>query len=103
MCVAVNAWSGCADAQNPSGARDPTASGSSVGTSQVLITFQRNTPAERIEKVTRELGVRIDQTMFDRIVVGSAFGDRTMADLQSAAKRYPEVVAVEPSSKVTPQ
>jgi hypothetical protein len=41
--------------------------------------------------------------MFDRIVVGSAFGDRTMADLQSAAKRYPEVVAVEPSSKVTPQ
>jgi|SRR5678815_5752791 hypothetical protein len=102
-CVAINAWSGCADAQKPSEVSDTTASGSSAGTSQVLITFKRDTSAERIQKVTRELGVSIDQTMFDRIVVGSASNGRTMADLQTAAKKYPEVVAVEPSSKVRPQ
>jgi hypothetical protein len=100
-CIALSAWSGC-DAQNPP---PPNASvpDLSAESSQVLITFERNTPPERIAKVTRDLGVRIDQTMFDRIVVGSSAGNRSMADLQTAAKKYPEVVAVEPSQKVKAQ
>ena len=80
-----------------------SASGQSSSASQVLITFAKDTPPERMDKVTRELGIRVDQTMFNRIVVGSAGGDRTLAEVQKAATKYPEVVAVEPSSTVRPQ
>lgn len=103
VCAATTGWSGCSGAQTPSGPADTSASGSSTRGSQVLITFVRNTPAERIDKVTRELGIRVDQKMFDRIVVGSAGGSRTLAEVQHAAKSYPEIVAVEPNSVVRPQ
>lgn len=101
LCVAALASSGC-NAQTSNDGRDSTGSGSSAGAPQVLITFTQNTPSERIDKVTRELGVQVDQKMFERIVIGSAHG-RSVADVKNAAKKYPEVVAVEPNSKVGPQ
>ena len=103
MCAATVAWSGCGAQTQPSEPRDTTASGSSASASQVLITFARDTSPARIEKVTRELGVRVDQKMFDRIIIGSAGSSRTIADVQNAAKKYPEIVAVEPNSTVRPQ
>lgn len=72
-------------------------------TYQVLITFAPDTPSERIEKVTKEVGVRMDQTIFGRIVLGSAPVTRTLADVRDAAKGYPEILAVERSELVRPQ
>lgn len=99
-CLMAFVSSGC-NAQTSNDRRDSSAS-ASAGGSQVLITFSQNTPSERIDKVTRELGVQVDQKVFERIVIGSASG-RSVADVKNAAKKYPEVVAVEPNRKVGPQ
>jgi hypothetical protein len=102
LAVMCGASTGCS-AQTTSQQSTPTASGSSARAAQVLITFAPNTSSERIEKVTQELGVRVDQKMFGRIVVGSAGGSRTIGEVQDAARKYPDVVAVEPSSTVRAQ
>jgi hypothetical protein len=72
-------------------------------TYQVLITFAPDTPSERMDKVTRNLGVRIEQRMFGRIVVGSAPESTPLTRMKDAAKSYPEVLAVERSEIVRPQ
>jgi len=72
-------------------------------TYQVLITFAPDTPSERMDKVTQNLGVRVEQRMFGRIVVGSAPASTPLARMKDAAKNYPEILAVERSETVRPQ
>jgi len=75
----------------------------SKGSYQVLVTFAPETPPERISEISHKLGIAIEQRVFDRIVVGRAPAGQPLASVKAAAQGFPEILAVEPSSRVTPQ